>query len=63
MNADTEKFVMPAVSMNEQPAILAFPDSSDITKVVIEDLNRTAVKPHQPEPVKRPPSTKTGDKI
>ena len=50
-------------TMNEQPAILAFPDSSDITKVVIEDLNRTAVKPHQPEPVKRPPSTKTGDKI
>lgn len=41
-------------TMNEQPAILVFPDSCDITKVVIEDLNRTAVKPHSPEPVKKP---------
>ena len=50
-------------TMNEQPAILVFPEASDITKVVIEDLNRTAVKPHQPEPTKNPPSIKTGDKI
>ena len=49
-------------TMNEQPAILVFPEASDITKVVIEDLNRTAVKPHQPEPTKNTPSTKTGDK-
>ena len=48
-------------TVNEQPAILAYPDSCDITEVVIEDLNRTAVKPHQPEPVKNPTSTKTGD--
>ena len=41
-------------TMNEQPAILVFPDSCDITKVVIEDLNRTAVKPRQPEPLKKP---------
>lgn len=49
-------------TMNEQPGILVFPDSCDITKVVIEDLNRTAVKPHQPEPNPNPPSIKTGDK-
>ena len=49
-------------TMNEQPAILVFPDSCDITKVVIEDLNRTAAKPHLPEPAKQPSSTGTGDK-
>ena len=49
-------------TMNEQPAILVFPDSCDITKVVIEDLNRTAVKPHQPEPTSNTKSTQTGDK-
>ena len=49
-------------TMNEQPPILVFPDSCDITKVVIEDLNRTAAKPHQPEPAKQPSSTGTGDK-
>jgi len=48
-------------TVNEQPALLVYPDSCDITKVVIEDLNRTAVKPHRPEPVKNPTSTKTGD--
>ena len=31
-------------TMNEQPALLVFPESCDITAVVIEDLNRTAVK-------------------
>ena len=41
-------------TMNKQPAILVFPDSCDITKVVIEDLNRTAVKPHPPKPVSKP---------
>ena len=49
-------------TMNEQPAILVFPDSCDITKVVIEDLNRTAVKPRPPEPTPNQPSTRTGDK-
>jgi len=33
-------------TMNEQPALLVFPQSCDLTKLVIEDLNRTAVKPH-----------------
>ena len=32
-------------TMNEQPALLVFPPSCDLTNVVIEDLNRTAVKP------------------
>ena len=33
-------------TLNEQPALLLFPENCDLTKVVIEDLNRTAVKPH-----------------
>lgn len=33
-------------TLNEQPALLLFPDNCDLTQVVIEDLNRTAVKPH-----------------
>ena len=33
-------------TLNEQPALLVHPDNCDLTKVVIEDLNRTAVKPH-----------------
>lgn len=32
-------------TMNEQPAILLFPEGCDLTRAVIEDLNRTAVKP------------------
>ena len=32
-------------TMNEQPAILLFPENCDLTRTVIEDLNRTAVKP------------------
>ena len=41
-------------TMNEQPALMIFPASCDLTKVVIEDLNRTAVKTF-PAP---PPVTK-----
>ena len=37
-------------TMNEQPALLVFPASCDLTKVVIEDLNRTAVKVNPPPP-------------
>ena len=37
-------------TMNEQPALLVFPAACDITKVVIEDLNRTAVKVNPPPP-------------
>ena len=37
-------------TMNEQPALLVFPAACDLTKVVIEDLNRTAVKPHPAPP-------------
>ncbi len=37
-------------TMNEQPALLVFPASCDLTKVVIEDLNRTAVKPRPAPP-------------
>ena len=37
-------------TMNEQPALLCFPESCDLTKVVVEDLNRTAVKPRPPQP-------------
>ena len=37
-------------TMNEQPALLVFPPSCDLTKVVIEDLNRTAVKPRPAPP-------------
>lgn len=33
-------------TMNEQPALLVYPDACDLTQLVIEDLNRTAVKPH-----------------
>ena len=33
-------------TMNEQPAILLFPESCDLTAPVITDLNRTAVKPN-----------------
>ena len=33
-------------TMNEQPAILLFPDNCDLTVPVITDLNRTAVKPN-----------------
>ena len=36
-------------TMNEQPALLVYPDACDITGVVIEELNRTAV-PHMPPP-------------
>ena len=32
-------------TLNEQPALLLYPDNCDLTAVVIEDLNRTAVKP------------------
>ena len=35
-------------TMNEQPALLMFPESCDLTGVVIEELNRTAVKPVPP---------------
>ncbi|MBP5532198.1 MAG: OmpH family outer membrane protein [Lentisphaeria bacterium] len=41
-------------TMNEQPALMMFPASCDLTQVVIEDLNRTAVKTF-PAP---PPVTK-----
>ena len=37
-------------TMNEQPALLVFPASCDLTKVVIEDLNRMAVKPRPAPP-------------
>ena len=37
-------------TMNEQPALLVFPASCDLTNVVIEDLNRTAVKPRPAPP-------------
>lgn len=33
-------------TLNEQPALLVYPDNCDLTTVVIEDLNRTAVRPH-----------------
>lgn len=36
-------------TMNEQPAILLYPENCDITKPLIEDLNRTAVKPRAAE--------------
>ena len=46
-------------TMNEQPALLMFPESCDLTKLVIEDLNRLAVKPHPaPTPVPPPPKKK-----
>ncbi len=32
-------------TLNEQPALLLYPEKCDLTGVVIEDLNRTAVKP------------------
>lgn len=37
-------------TLNEQPSLLVYPDGCDLTKVVIEELNRTAVKP-RPAPV------------
>ena len=40
-------------TLNEQPALLVFPEACDLTKVVIEELNRTAVKP-RPAPVPPP---------
>ena len=40
-------------TLNEQPALLVFPEGCDLTKVVIEELNRTAVKP-RPAPVPPP---------
>ena len=40
-------------TLNEQPALLVFPENCDLTKVVIEELNRTAVKP-RPAPVPPP---------
>ena len=33
-------------TLNEQPALLLYPDNCDLTQVVIEDLNRTGVRPH-----------------
>lgn len=32
-------------TMNDQPAILLFPENCDLTRPVIEELNRTAVRP------------------
>jgi len=37
-------------TLNEQPALLLYPDKCDLTAVVIEDLNRTAVKPRPAPP-------------
>ena len=37
-------------TMNDQPALLVFPEGCDLTRVVIEDLNRTAVKVNPPPP-------------
>jgi len=37
-------------TMNEQPALLVYPKSCDLTEVVIRDLNLTAVKPHPAPP-------------
>ena len=37
-------------TMNDQPAILLFPDGCDLTRPVIEELNRTAVKPAPAKP-------------
>ena len=42
-------------TMNEQPALLIFPETCDLTRVVIEDLNRTAVKPLPVPPPVAPP--------
>lgn len=42
-------------TMNEQPALLVFPKSCDLTDVVIEELNRTAVKVHPAPPPVAPP--------
>ena len=41
-------------TMNEQPALLVYPKACDLTDVVIEELNRTAVKVHPAAP---PPRT------
>ena len=40
-------------TLNEQPALLVYPEGCDLTKVVIGELNRTAVKP-RPAPVPPP---------
>jgi len=37
-------------TMNEQPALLVYPQNCDITDVVIKDLNLTAVKPRPAPP-------------
>ena len=37
-------------TMNEQPALLVYPKTCDITEVVIRDLNLTAVKPRPAPP-------------
>lgn len=42
-------------TMNEQPALLVFPKTCDLTDVVIEELNRTAVKTHPAPPPAAPP--------
>ena len=42
-------------TMNEQPALLVFPEACDLTRVVIEDLNRTAVRPRPAPPPVAPP--------
>ena len=42
-------------TMNEQPALLVFPEACDLTRVVIEDLNRTAVRPRPAPPPVTPP--------
>ena len=42
-------------TMNEQPALLVFPEACDLTRVVIEDLNRTAVRPQPAPPPVAPP--------
>ena len=49
-------------TMNEQPAVLLFPDSCDLTAVVIEDLNRTASSPRRSEGEVPAEATKPGVK-